>query len=94
MLNFADRCYLNTRTRLEYMKRRAAASWKEMQEDEVGGTATVVIEIVMIGMVLVLGFIFRKRIGQLFTDMWNSLVVFGEKSAVPTVETVTKNPFE
>lgn len=75
MLNAVDRMYLGMCCRLGYMKKRLVGAWQEMKEDEKGGTATVVIEIVMIGMVLVLGFVFRKQIGNLFTQLWKNLVV-------------------
>ncbi len=93
MLNAVDRMYLGMCCRLGYMKKRLACAWQEMKEDEKGSTATVVIEIVMIGMVLVLGFVFRKQIGNLFTQLWNSLVKFDENPGDVTIESMS-NPFE
>lgn len=92
MLNTVDRMYLGMCCRLEYMKRRMAGAWQELKEDEKGSTATVVIEIVMIGMVLVLGFAFRKQIGSLFASLWNSLVKFDDNPGDPTIGTM-ENPF-
>lgn len=93
MLNVVDRMYLGMCCRLGYMKKRLIGAWQDMKEDEKGSTATVVIEIVMIGMVLVLGFVFRKQIGNLFATLWNSLVKFQEKPDEVTMESMS-NPFE
>lgn len=96
MLNVMDRMYLTTCCRLSYMKRRIAGAWQEMKEDERGSTATVVIEIVMIGMILVLGFMFRKQIGNLFVSLWENLVVnrnTNESDAMTGVS-AEANPFQ
>lgn len=93
MLNAVDRMYLTACCRLSRMRDRAREAWQELKEDEKGSTSTVVIEIVMIGMVLVLGFVFRKQIGNLFSSLWNSLVKFDDKSGTPTIESMS-NPFE
>lgn len=96
MLNVVDRMYLSACCRLSYMKKRAAAAWQEMKEDEKGSTATVVIEIVMIGMVLVLGFMFRKQIGNLFVQLWNNLVINRNTSENDALTGVSaeSNPFQ
>lgn len=95
MLNVVDRMYLDMCCRLGYMKKRLVGAWQEMKEDEKGGTATVVIEIVMIGMVLVLGFMFRKQIGKLFADLWNKLVKFNEGGDYNyDVSSSMENPFK
>lgn len=93
MLNVVDRMYLTTCCRLGYLKKRIAGAWQEMKEDEKGSTATVVIEIVMIGMVLVLGFMFREKIGKLFVQLWNNLVKFGDDPGEVSIENMS-NPFE
>lgn len=88
MFSVLDRAYISARLRLIMFKE----SLQEMWEEERGSTSTVVIEIVMIGMILVLGFIFRKQIGNLFTSLWNSLVKFDDSADTPSIESMT-NPF-
>lgn len=92
MLNVLDRNYLNAKIRGEYAWKRMTNALKQMREDEAGGTATVVIEIVMIGMVLVLGYVFRDAIGGLFESLWKNLVTFSDTPNDVTVETIS-NPF-
>ena len=70
MVNVLDRAYLAACLKVQKCKE----SIKEMWEDEKGGTATVVIEIVMIGMVLVLGYMFRDTLANLFVGLWDNLV--------------------
>lgn len=89
MSNVIDRIYLAMCLRAY----KAKEVLKEMWEEEKGGTSTVVIEIVMVGMILVLGFIFRKQIGSLFTNLWNSLVTFSDKPSDPAIGSMS-NPFE
>lgn len=92
MLNVLDRNYLNAKIRVEYTWKRIKNALKEMREDEAGGPETVVISVVMIGMVLVLGYVFRGAIGNLFKSLWNNLVTFSDNPTDVTVETIS-NPF-
>jgi amino acid permease len=87
MLGTLDKLYFASRLALSYAKNHIRKMW----EDERGGTATVVIEIVMVGMILVLGFIFRKAIADLFANLWNSLVVNRETDY--TKPEAIDNPF-
>lgn len=92
MVNAADRIYWNIMARLAFAGETARRKARELWEEEKGGTSTIVVEIVMVGMILVLGFVFRKQIGELFTSLWNSLVKFKETSDTPSVESMS-NPF-
>lgn len=89
MVNTMDRCYIAARLAMGRWKEKTRALW----EEEKGGTATVVVEIVMVGMILVLGFVFREAIGNLFKELWDGLVTFGKKPSDPTISSID-NPFE
>lgn len=88
MLNVLDRACIS----MMFCLNRARKSVREMWEEEKGSTSTIVIEIVMVGMILVLGFVFRKAIAGLFTNLWNSLIKFDESASDPTIAPIT-NPF-
>ena len=92
MLNAMDRFYFAASLKMHQLKNAAGNMWQEMKEDEKGGMSTVVIEIVMVGMILVLGFVFRKQIGDLLTSLWNSLVKFDSSTTDPSISSVS-NPF-
>ena len=47
--------------------------------------------IVVIGMVIAMGIVFREQLSKLFADLWNSLIVNQDKK--PTLETIADNPF-
>lgn len=93
MLHVADRMYLNAMLRLAVMRQKAGEKVRELWEDQKGSASTIVVEIVMIGMVLVLGFVFRKQIAALFTSLWSSLVKFDDSAETPSVPAMS-NPFE
>lgn len=94
MLNTMDKIYFKTKLQAELMKNTAKRKWNELKEDEVGGTATVVIEIVMIGAILVLGYVFREAIGGLFKSLWEGLVKFtGDGDATTLTPPSVENPF-
>ena len=92
MLDVLDLMYLNAMSRFALAKKRIRENARRLWEDEKGSTSAIVIDIVLIGMVLVLAFVFRKQIGGLFADLWNSLVKFKENSDPPTIESMS-NPF-
>lgn len=94
MLNAVDRMYLGAMLRLAVLKQSVREKARELWEDQKGSTSTVVVEIVMVGMVLVLGFIFRKQIGELFAALWNSLVKFDDKSEEVSMPSSVTNPFD
>lgn len=90
-MNFADKMYLAAMCKIASAKQAI----KEMWEEEKGSTSTVIIEIVMIGMVLVLAFMFRKAIGGLFSSLWNQLVSPSTSGKPGTVSIDTmENPFQ
>lgn len=93
MLNAVDMMYLNIMSRMKLAKETVKNRVREFWEEEQGSTSTIVVEIVMVGMILVLAFVFRKQIGSLFSSLWNSLVNFGESSGEPSIESMS-NPFE
>ncbi|MDL2301875.1 hypothetical protein LJC58_05925 [Lachnospiraceae bacterium OttesenSCG-928-D06] len=97
MMNVMDEIYFDVSFAAAKLKNKIKTAVKEMHEDEKGGTATVVVEIVMVGMILVLGFAFRKQIGALFADLWKSLVIDKDESLKGNVGSgggTFDNPFE
>jgi len=95
MLNVVDRMYLAALLRLTMAREAIREKVHEFWEEEKGSTATIVVEIVMVGMILVLAFIFRNAIGDLFASLWKSLVHFdaNEDKPTPSVGEIT-NPFK
>lgn len=92
MLNALDRCYISTALRIHRGKEKAKEAVHKWRTEELGGTSTVVIEIVMVGMILVLGYIFRGAIADLFASLWNSLIKFNDSAEEPSISAVS-NPF-
>lgn len=90
MVNALDRAYITASIKVKRVKEALKEAW----EEEKGGTSTVVIEIVMVGMILVLGYMFRKQIGGLFTSLWNDLVTKGSSATGEATISSMSNPFE
>ncbi len=91
-MNTLDRMYWNAVRRIRLAKETVRATVREWWEEERGSTSAIVVEIVLVGMILVLAFIFRKQIGQLFADLWNSLVKFDDNPGTVTPSSMS-NPF-
>lgn len=91
MLDAVDLMYLNIRDRLKLTREAVGKKARQVWEEEKGSTSTVVIEIVMVGMILVLGYLFREQIGALFSSLWNTLVK-GGGTGKATIESMA-NPF-
>lgn len=54
-------------------QQRVKQQLKEMWEEERGGTSTIVIEIVMVGMVLALGYAFRETLGSFISSLFTQV---------------------
>jgi len=93
MLHVIDRMYLNAMLRLAVLRQRAGEKARELWEDQKGSTSTIVVEIVMVGMILVLAFVFRKQIGGLFANLWKGLVHFDDDAGSVAPGSM-ENPFE
>lgn len=94
MFDVVDGMYLAVISRLMLAESRVKESVKKFWEEEKGSTSTIVVEIVMVGMILVLAYIFREQIGNLFTELWNKLVHFNDNSNAtdPSIGSM-ENPF-
>lgn len=65
---------------LSYLKFRGEKFLYNLKNEENGG-AELIATIVIIGIVLVLAFVFRDQISGLVANLWNSLVQGGDSSA-------------
>ena len=68
----------------------AKSAMLRFKEEEHGGAEFIAL-IVVIGMVIAMGIVFREQLSKLFADLWNSLTVNQDKK--PTLETIADNPF-
>ena len=93
MLDVVDGMYLAVMSRLMLAKNRVKERAKEFWEEEKGSTSTIVVEIVMVGMILVLAYIFREQIGNLFSQLWNKLVHFDGNGKESIEAGSIENPF-
>lgn len=87
-----NRMYWMAVQRTRLAKETVKAKLREWREEEKGSTSAIVVEIVMVGMILVLAFIFRKQIGELFANLWNSLVKFDDNPGTVTPPSMS-SPF-
>lgn len=78
MNHLMNKLYLNLVFGLGRAKKKSKEVMNHFLNEE-KGAAEIIAMIVIIGVVLVIAFVFRKAIGDLFTSLWNTLVK-GDKS--------------
>lgn len=74
-----------------YLKIKTRAGLHKMFSEERGASGTIE-AVIMIGIVVVIAFIFRTQILKLFEDLWNNLVVTGvNKKGAETTDVTLSN---
>ena len=64
---------------LNYLWSKAQTGLNRFKNEEHGGSEIIAL-VVVIGVVLIIAFIFKDAIGNLFVSLWNNFVVNGNKN--------------